>query len=209
MQSTMAHVSYHDRRAPDVGHEPAPKEIVTPVMCVRRGSNAIRVRRMTTADAAAVADLSAQLGYPCAPAAMRARIRELARSVHTVLLAAESADAALIGWAQAEERRLLETGCFAELTGLVVDEGGRGLGAGRALVRAAEAWARARGHATLRVRSNRRRTGARVFYERLGYEVFKTQNVFARRLRGGTRVRPLAIEGELGARSRDRAPRRS
>ncbi|HVP14557.1 MAG TPA: hypothetical protein VMS88_03370, partial [Terriglobales bacterium] len=81
-------------------------------------SPSIRVRRMTAADAAAAADLSGQLGYACAPAEMRARIRGLRKAAHTVLLAAESVGGAVIGWAQAEERHLLETGRFAELTGL-------------------------------------------------------------------------------------------
>ncbi len=151
--------------------------------------NRPRIRRMAARDAAAAARLSSQLGYPCGAPAMRRRIRALTGRSGSALFVAESPAGTLCGWAHVESRYVLETGAFAELMGLVVDEGTRGRGFGRALVTAAEGWARARGHRALRLRSNVRRRGARAFYERLGYVVVKRQNVFMRGLtnagRGG------------------------
>ncbi len=149
---------------------------------------------MGLADAAAVARLSAELGYPCTASAMRQRIGALARRRHTALFVAES-DGAIVGWVQVESRRLIETGAFAELTGLVVAASARGRGVGRALVAAAEAWAGARGFPALRLRSNVIRTGARAFYERLGYRVVKRQNVFVRPLSGRARAADLREGG--------------
>ena len=76
----------------------------------------------------------------------------------------------------------LASGEQAELVGLVVDEALRGRGIGAALVTAAEAWARERGLARLRVRSNVTREATHSFYRRLGYEEVKRQVVFRKSL---------------------------
>lgn len=55
-------------------------------------------------------------------------------------------------------------------------------GVGATLLAAAEAWAAARGHDTLRVRSNVIRVDAHRFYERLGYERVKQSLVFQKHL---------------------------
>jgi ribosomal protein S18 acetylase RimI-like enzyme len=71
---------------------------------------------------------------------------------------------------------------FAEIGGLVIAEQQRGLGAGRALMQAAEAWALQQGLQSVRLRSNATRTGAQAFYRRIGYEVEKTQTAFFKQL---------------------------
>jgi GNAT superfamily N-acetyltransferase len=76
----------------------------------------------------------------------------------------------------------LEMSPTAEIAGLVVDEASRGDGMGEALVHRAEAWARERGVAVMRVRSNVIRERAHRFYDRLGYERVKRQVVFKKRL---------------------------
>jgi GNAT superfamily N-acetyltransferase len=53
---------------------------------------------------------------------------------------------------------------------------------GRALVDQGEAWARARGLATIGLRSNVIRERAHQFYLRLGYKVTKSQKVFRKSL---------------------------
>lgn len=60
-------------------------------------------------------------------------------------------------------------GRFLRLTALAVREDRQGHGVGRRLVEAAEALARERGIVALWLHSNRRRTGAHAFYERLGF----------------------------------------
>jgi GNAT superfamily N-acetyltransferase len=71
---------------------------------------------------------------------------------------------------------------FAELAGLVVGDSARSRGIGALLLRAAEDWARNRGFARLRVRSNVVRERAHRFYLREGYIERKRQVVFDKTL---------------------------
>jgi GNAT superfamily N-acetyltransferase len=137
---------------------------------------------MAAGDAAAVAGLSAQLGYPSTAEAIVRRFRALQRRDDSAIFVVEDADGRLLGWGHVMGRLLLESDPFAELVGLVVDASARRQGVGRSLVEAVEQWARGRGYGILRVRSNSARTLARPFYERLGYAVTKNQNVFEKSL---------------------------
>jgi GNAT superfamily N-acetyltransferase len=56
-----------------------------------------------------------------------------------------------------------------QITLLVVDEANRSRGAGRALVEAAEAWARSRGTKRITVTTALDRGVAHAFYEKVGY----------------------------------------
>ena len=58
---------------------------------------------------------------------------------------------------------------LAQLSLLVVDERVRGRGVGRALVAAAEAWAREQGCHRMIVTTALQRSDAHAFYERIGY----------------------------------------
>ena len=137
---------------------------------------AIRVARDD--DAAALADLSSQLGYPVDAASMRERLaRVLAARVGEVYVAVDVQDR-VVGWTHVVPRLQLEDAPFAELAGLVVDESARGLGVGATLLAAAENWAREQGFASLRVRSNVLRERAHRFYEREGYVRIKSQAMF-------------------------------
>ena len=69
-----------------------------------------------------------------------------------------------------------------EIAGLVVDAQVRRGGVGRALVAAAEAWARQAGVDDVILRSNVARSEAHAFYPSLGYTLIKTQHAYAKRL---------------------------
>lgn len=86
----------------------------------------------------------------------------------------------LIGWMHVEHRTSIEGGERAELMGLVVAADARRARVGERLVRAAETWAADRGLAELTVRSNTARKASHPFYEALGYERRKTQQVYAK-----------------------------
>ena len=101
--------------------------------------------------------------------------------VETVYVAA-GADGAVVGWVHVFLAHRLVAEPFAEIGGLVVDESCRVYGVGRALMETAEAWAQERGYPQVRVRSNTIRVGAFAFYQRLGYQCIKTQNVFVKAL---------------------------
>jgi GNAT superfamily N-acetyltransferase len=77
---------------------------------------------------------------------------------------------------------LLESDIRAEVNGLIVAEGQRSAGAGAKLLEAAEDWARRHGCKAMNVRSNVIRDRAHKFYERQGYEHYKTQKAFRKKL---------------------------
>ena len=133
----------------------------------------VTIRRATLDDAAAIASLAGELGYPTTADAMRPR---LAAQLERVLVA--ECGGRVAGWIQVREMEAIESGAFAEISGLVVAEPLRGGGIGARLVDAAEAWARERGFARIRVRSNVVRTETHRFYERRGYATVKSQRVF-------------------------------
>lgn len=136
---------------------------------------------MVLADAPAVADLSAQLGY-------EATVPEIARhfsALHLdsnsgLFVAARGAD--VVGWLHVYGVRLLETDGYAEIGGVIVDVAVRRQGVGRKLVRCAERWATAQGYRELRLRSGLHRLDAHTFYTRIGYELTKTSYMFRKAL---------------------------
>jgi GNAT superfamily N-acetyltransferase len=141
----------------------------------------VKVRPATIDDAAAIATLSAQLGYPVSSKDMTERMAKvLGRSDETVLVGHESG--LVIGWIHGAEQRFLEADVRCELLGLVVSEKHRRQGVGQQLVRAVEWWARNRGITEVSVRSNVVRSESHPFYERLGYHRSKTQHVYRKRL---------------------------
>jgi len=143
---------------------------------------ALVIRRARIADAPRLAELSGQLGYPATAAEIRKRMRKLKPESQAVLLVAESRVAGVVGWAHVSVTHLVEVGTRAELNGLIVAEGQRSLGAGARLLEAAEDWARKHGCPSMSVRSNVIRERAHKFYERQGYEHYKTQKAFRKSL---------------------------
>jgi GNAT superfamily N-acetyltransferase len=146
------------------------------------GAASIKVHQAKEADAPRLADLSCQLGYQTTPEEAARRFQQVAADPNHGLFVAESLEGRVIGWINVEERHLIETEPRAEINGLVVDEGHRSQGVGRALLQHAEHWARGRGFRLVVLRSNVIRGRAHAFYERQGYEVFKTQKVFRKPL---------------------------
>ncbi len=131
-----------------------------------------------------MAQLSGELGYPASAAQIATRLRQLTLVSKHAVFVAESPDAAtgLIGWVHVSVSHLLEIDMRAEVNGLIVAEGQRGAGAGAKLLEAAEEWARRRGCRGMNVRSNVIRERAHGFYERNGYEHYKTQKAFRKTL---------------------------
>jgi GNAT superfamily N-acetyltransferase len=136
-------------------------------------------REATASDAAALAALSTQLGYPTQPGEAAERLSALG-SAGTVLVAEENG--AVLGWIHVCWVQFFQSPPFAEVGGLVVDEASRGRGAGKLLLEAGARWAAERGCRKLRVRSNVVREDAHRFYEREGFRRIKTQAVFDREL---------------------------
>ena len=66
--------------------------------------------------------------------------------------------------------RILRHSPTGRLTAVVVSGEARGLGIGRRLIAAAEAWTRQRGARVMMLTSHNRREAAHAFYRHLGYD---------------------------------------
>jgi GNAT superfamily N-acetyltransferase len=128
--------------------------------------------------------LSAQLGYPESPQAILRRFQRIRRDrrYHQLFVASETssgkAKSSVIGWIHAYIDKILVTGPRVEIGGLVVDDGYRGRGVGRALLQRAEQWAAAKGCSPVIVHTNVVRKAAHAFYEKCGYDLLKQQKVY-------------------------------
>ncbi|BDU15056.1 GNAT family N-acetyltransferase [Lysobacter auxotrophicus] len=143
---------------------------------------ATTLRRARIGDAAELARLSAQLGYPQSADAFERRLRRLLISADHPVIVATDDDARLLGFIAIERRLMLETGERVEIVGLVVDESARRRGIGQSLVDAALDWARGIGVGEVMVRSNVARDQSHPFYEGAGFERIKTQHVYLKRV---------------------------
>ena len=132
-------------------------------------------------DAAAIAVLSGQLGYPTTSEQMMPRLAAILRRDDMAAFVAE-VDGSVAGWLHMFGCERLESEPSAEIGGLVVADGLRGAGIGAQLIAAGERWARNRGYQLVRVRSNVIREDAHRFYERAGYAREKRQAVFVKLL---------------------------
>lgn len=142
------------------------------------GQKTVRVRRAKSRDAARLAELSGQLGYPTKGEEMVRRLRSLKPAAQHAVMVAESPEGTVIGWVHASVSPLLEVDLRAEVNALVVADDARSRGAGALLLRTAEEWARKHGCKNMSVRSNVVRERAHEFYVRNGYEHYKTQRAF-------------------------------
>lgn len=142
------------------------------------------IRPARIEDAAAIAALTTQLGYPVDADGQARRLAPILASDRDAVLVVTDAADRPIGWIHVQRRLFLEDDDQALSAGLVVDEAHRSGGLGAALMEAAEAWATARGLRSMRVQSRVERAGAHRFYARHGYAVMKTSLVFDRRLPG-------------------------
>jgi GNAT superfamily N-acetyltransferase len=146
------------------------------------GESRIALRTARFEDAEQIARLATQLGYPSAVAEIRKRMEHItSESLGRVIVAVDERGT-VIGWTHVFVAHRMESEPFAEIGGLVVDEGHRNRGVGRILLEEAERWTMASGVSILRVRSNMIRRDAHRFYERAGYSCQKTQGVFDKRL---------------------------
>ena len=146
-------------------------------MTVTRGA-LIDVRVISSEDAAAVAELSVQLGYEASPAETEERIAALLSNGANQVALVACVGAEVVGWIEASIVRHLQSATHTLIGGLVVKDGVRGLGVGKRLCAEVEAWSRNKGLTVVRVTSRSTREGAHRFYLREGYKQIKTSAVF-------------------------------
>jgi GNAT superfamily N-acetyltransferase len=141
------------------------------------------------ADVPVLAKLLGELGYAVAPDMLSTRVERLLSSAANRVLVATRAQASLESGESTESGASRASGStpigllslhltpvihdardLAMIMALVIAEGARGEGVGRALIDSAAAIAREHGAGRLFVTTHLRRAGAHAFYERLGFE---------------------------------------
>ncbi len=144
-------------------------------------NNEIIIRPAMAADLAALGPLAEQLGYPVPAAELGERLAAvLGRSDHNFLVAER--EGRVVAWLHGMLWSLLVEPQLLFIGGLVVDEGSRGQHIGELMMSAMEDWARSQGAEEILVYSNVVRERAHKFYERIGYEHYKTSKVFRKKL---------------------------
>lgn len=132
-------------------------------------SASVGIRAATQSEAAAIAVLLGQLGYPTDGPTLAARLALLPAANAAAFVAI--VEQQVVGTFSIHVLRLLTSGePVAYLTSLVVADGLRGQGVGSAMIRAAEQESRARGADRLVVTTHLRRVEVHAFYERRGFE---------------------------------------
>ena len=138
-------------------------------------------RRANAADAEAIAELSGQLGYPLSADEVRSRL-SLVGTLPTHAIFVAECDGRVCGWVHAYVQQSVVLGERGEILGLVVAEDMRRRGIGRLLMNEGERWVRERGLDMIVLRSNLQRPESHAFYPALGYEHFKSQAAYRKRL---------------------------
>lgn len=130
----------------------------------------IAIRSAAAADAAGIARLLGELGYPAPADEIPLRLQRIVADGRAAVVVAANGDE-IIGLCTVHLRTSITSHAdIAQITSMVVSELARGRGAGRLLVEEAESWARRHGVVRMVVTTALHRAGAHAFYERLGYE---------------------------------------
>ena len=134
-------------------------------------------------DAARIAELSTQLGYPVTAGEVAGRLEALRGLENHEFSVATLSGGEVVGWIHIYVRHVIMSDPMVEVDGLVVDERRRRAGIGKRLMEHAEKWAEDRGVYIVNLRSNVIREEAHAFYRRFGYGYIKRQMVFRKMLR--------------------------
>lgn len=128
------------------------------------------IRAPSKQDAAAIASLMTELGYPAESKDIPARLEALETDQSSIVWIAEL-DGQVVGVGTGRLFSAINQNApVAWLTALVVAERARGKGIGKQLVAVAEDWARRHGASRLALTSALHRHEAHDFYKRLGYD---------------------------------------
>ena len=129
-----------------------------------------------------ISALTNELGYPVTESLTKEWLSVILKSDNHSVIVATDTEGSLCGWVVVEKRVSLETGCKAEITGLVTDSKFRRLGVGKKLVLACESWAIQEGLGKLVVASNIQREESHIFYKNIGFSLIKTSHKYEKSL---------------------------
>jgi ribosomal protein S18 acetylase RimI-like enzyme len=130
----------------------------------------LRIREAEPRDLASIVDLVGQLGYPSDQPAVAQRVERLSADPSSWVYVALEGER-VVGLAAVHVMPVLERDDpIARVTAIVVDEGARGRGVGKALLARLEELARASGCDRIDLTSRYDREGAADFYRRMAFE---------------------------------------
>jgi GNAT superfamily N-acetyltransferase len=136
-------------------------------------ARSIALRQATPRDAARIAALLTDEGYPAGESDILDRLARFAPPAGSVVVAASGGE--ILGFiAVAVVPRFEHGDAFARILALVVDPGVRDRGLGRALIAEAERIATDRGAAFVEITAGHHRPEARRLYEHVGYDASLT-----------------------------------
>lgn len=136
------------------------------------------VRQCCMEDTAAIYELNkAEMGYDYPAEKTREKLAALMKSENDRIFVAE-ANGIVVGYVHAAGYDLIYAPPMKNIMGIAVAAGYRRQGIGRALLNAAEVWARESGAAGVRLASGASRTGAHQFYQSAGYSGGRVQYNF-------------------------------
>lgn len=124
----------------------------------------VQIRKATADDSHSIAALLGQLGYPSDTVAIPGRLSGVLEHGGTVVLAVDSDDSALGLLALTRHWGLHSSGPIAYIMALVIAEGARRRGVGKALVDYAKRWGIDNGCERITVTSAEHRAEAHEFY---------------------------------------------
>ncbi len=136
------------------------------------------IRRARITDARAVWEINfLALGYDYPEEKTRARLGIiLEKPDHALFVFGDP----VIGYVHIEAYDCAYADPLGNILALAVRPDAQGKGAGRALMAAAENWAKARGISGIRLDSGMDRTGAHAFYQAIGYRLRKDHRNFVK-----------------------------
>lgn len=140
------------------------------------------LRHARLEDAARIAELCGQLGYPSTREQLDRRLHQVVAHEGNAVMVAETRAGEIAAVLDVFVVWGITSDVHAELAAFVVDGRFRSQGIGRLLLGYAEDWAREKGCHEISLRSNVIRERAHGFYENLGYRYIKTQKAFRKHL---------------------------
>lgn len=136
------------------------------------------IRKASLSDAEALNVISEQeLGYPCPIEQTELGLNTALNKEYECVFVADDGEKA-VGYVHACDYCLIFSEPMVNILGLAVDSRFARQGIGKALMQAAEKWAKSRGAKGIRLVSGETRHDAHAFYEKCGYKSTKNQKNF-------------------------------
>lgn len=133
------------------------------------------IRECLLMDADQIYELNcSEMGYDYPKEETRQRIKDILASEHDKIYVAEL-DGSVVGYVHANDYNLIYAPAMKNIMGIAVSNKHKRIGIGKALLTAAEEWAKADGAKGIRLVSGETRKEAHMFYEWCGYTGGKHQ----------------------------------